>query len=144
MEEVNEMMETPLIQEAADGDPRHVEWLIEAGADVNAKMKDSGIGFTALHGAAYFGNSRCLEVLLQYDAKVQELDAKGGTPLVAACLFGELECIRILLEKGADFKYPAENDWHPPLKPAPVPYIDKATKSGTTPLMKAAIGGYGK
>jgi ankyrin repeat protein len=138
MEELNEMMETPLIQEAADGDPRHVEWLIEAGADVNAKMKDkdSKIGFTALHGAAYFGNSRCLEVLLQHNAKVEELDAKGGTPLVAACLFGELECIRILLEKGADFKYPA--------KPEPVPYIDKATDSGTTPLMKAAIGGYGK
>jgi len=139
MEEVNEMMETPLIQEAADGDPRHVEWLIEAGADVNAKMKDSGIGFTALHGAAYFGNSRCLEVLLQHDAKVEELDAKGGTPLVAACLFGELECIRILLEKGADFKYPAGSE-----NSLPVPYIDKATASGTTPLMKAAIGGYGK
>ena len=36
------MMEMPLIQEAADGDPRHVEWLIEAGADVNAKMKIAG------------------------------------------------------------------------------------------------------
>jgi ankyrin repeat protein len=102
-------------------------------------MKDSEIGFTALHGAAYFGNSRCLEVLLQHNAKVQELDAKGGTPLVAACLFGELECIRILLEKGADFKYPAVSE-----KSLLVPYIDKATASGTTPLMKAAIGGYGK
>jgi ankyrin repeat protein len=134
MEEVNEMMETPLIQEAADGDPRHVEWLIEAGADVNAKMKDSEIGFTALHGAAYFGNSRCLEVLLKHGA-----DAKGGTPLVAACLFGELECIRILLEKGADVKYDVESEGS-----KPVPYIDKATTSGTTPLMKAALGGYGK
>lgn len=139
MEEVNEMMETPLIQEAADGDPRHVEWLIEAGADVNAKMKDSEIGFTALHGAAYFGNSRCLEVLLKHDADVKALDAKGGTPLVAACLFGELECIRILLEKGADVKYAAESEGS-----KPVPYIDKATTSGTTPLMKAALGGYGK
>ena len=63
------------------------------------------MGFTALHGPAYFGNSRCLDVLLQHDAKVQELDAKGGTPLVATCLFGELKCIRILLEKGRFFNF---------------------------------------
>ena len=137
LEEKNEMMETPLIQEAADGDARHVEWLIVAGADVNATMKDTQIGFSALHGAAYFGNASCIQILLKYNADLTVLDAMGGTPLVAACLFGELECVQILLEKGAEATYSDGTELD-----KPVPYIDKATTSGTTPLMKAANGGW--
>ena len=167
LEEKNEMMETPLIQEAADGDARHVEWLIVAGADVNATMKDTQIGFSALHGAAYFGNASCIQILLKYNADLTVLDAMGGTPLVAACLFGELECVQILLEKGAEATYTdgTAQVQEPSIKVAdasaaaaletslttttlnteldkPVPYIDKATTSGTTPLMKAANGGW--
>jgi ankyrin repeat protein len=50
LEERNEMFETPLIREAADGNSKNVLLLLEAGADVDAQQ-DNSIGFTALHQA---------------------------------------------------------------------------------------------
>ncbi len=101
LEERNEMSETPLIREAADGDARAVLWLLEAGADVHARM-DNEMGFTAVNQAAYFGNAPCLTHLLEYKADPCVLDRSGGTPLVAAALNGELECIQLLLQVGVD------------------------------------------
>lgn len=97
LDERNEMDETPLIREAADGHADHVEWLLEAGADVHAKMGNK-IGFTALHQAAYFGNAKCIKQLLISKGNPCVLDAYDGTPLVAAASNGESECIRVLLE----------------------------------------------
>ena len=101
LEERNEMSETPLIREAADGDARAVLWLLEAGADVHARMNNE-MGFTAVNQAAYFGNASCLTHLLEYKADPCVLDRSGGTPLVAAALNGELECIQMLLQAGVD------------------------------------------
>jgi hypothetical protein len=101
LEERNEMAETPLIREAADGDARAVLWLLEAGADVHARM-DNEMGFTAINQAAYFGNASCIRELLEYKADPGVVDRSGGTPLVAASLNGELECLRILLQAGSD------------------------------------------
>jgi ankyrin repeat protein len=101
LEERNEMSETPLIREAADGDARAVHWLLEAGADVHARMENR-MGFTAVNQAAYFGNASCLTYLLDYKADPCVLDRSGGTPLVAAALNGELECIQMLLQAGVD------------------------------------------
>ena len=50
LEERNEMSETPLIREAADGNSKNVLLLLEAGADVDAQQMNN-IGFTALHQA---------------------------------------------------------------------------------------------
>ena len=50
LEERNEMSETPLIREAADGNPKNVLLLLEAGADVDAQQWNN-IGFTALNQA---------------------------------------------------------------------------------------------
>jgi len=142
LEERNEMKETPLIREVADGDARHVEWLLEAGADVNAKMTNE-MGFSALNQAAYFGNAGCLKQLLKFKADSCVMDAYGGTSLVAAALNGELECIRVLLQ-AADGKFfegskSAEEGKDGDKK---TPYIDKATFNGSTPLMKAALNGH--
>lgn len=144
------MQETPLIREAADGDARHVEWLLEAGADVHAKMLNT-IGFSALNQAAYFGNASCIKQLLKFKADPCVMDAYGGTPLVAAALNGELECIRVLLE-AADGRFfdaskPAEEGKEADNKSTSqivkTPYIDKATvPNGSTPLMKAALNGH--
>ena len=101
LEERNEMSETPLIRECADGDARAVHWLLEAGADVHARM-DNEMGFTAVNQAAYFGNASCITLLLEYKADPCVLDRSGGTPLVAAALSGELECIQILLQAVVD------------------------------------------
>ena len=50
LEERNEMSETPLIREAADGNAKNVLLLLEAGADVDAQQMNN-IGFTALNQA---------------------------------------------------------------------------------------------
>jgi ankyrin repeat protein len=50
LEERNEMSETPLIREAADGNARNVLLLLEAGADVNSQQMNN-IGFTAMNQA---------------------------------------------------------------------------------------------
>ena len=95
------MTETPLIREAADGDARAVLWLLEAGADVHARM-DNEMGFTAINQAAYFGNASSIRQLLEYKADPGVVDRSGGTPLVAAALNGELECLKMLLQAGSD------------------------------------------
>ena len=147
LEEKNEMSETPLIREvtqyifrslfgkeiflspksanvqAADGNPKNLLLLLEAGADVNAKQ-DHKIGFTAMNQAAYFGHAPCLRHLLRFKADVNIVDAYGGTPLVAAALNGEEECVRVLLEAGAN--------------------VNQPTTNGNTPLMKAALNGHAK
>ena len=95
------MSETPLIREAADGDARAVLWLLEAGADVHARMENE-MGFTAINQAAYFGNATCIKHLLEYKADPGVVDRSGGTPLVAAALNGELECLQMLIQADAD------------------------------------------
>jgi ankyrin repeat protein len=117
LEELNEMQETPLIREAAEGGIRSVRLLLEAGADVHAKQQNT-VGFRALNQAAYFGHPECINDLVNWGADVNALDGHGGTPLVAAALNGEIECVRVLLAFKAD--------------------VNKATKRGSTPLMKAA------
>ena len=123
LEERNEMSETPLIREAADGRARNVLLLLEAGADMDAKQENE-LAFTAMNQAAYFGNASCINYLLQFRADVNVTDGHGGTPLVAASLNGAVECVRLLLSNKAD--------------------VNKPTKNGTTPLHKAAQRGHNK
>jgi hypothetical protein len=156
LEERNEMSETPLIREAADGDARHVEWLLEAGADVHAQMENE-IGFLALNQAAYFGNANCIRQLLDFKADPMARDKAGGTALVAAALNGELECIKVLLQVGDGLFFEEEEEEVQENEGAQqagtaggsqevtkkVKYIDKATfPNKSTPLMKAAVGGH--
>jgi hypothetical protein len=50
LEELNEMLETPLIREAADGNAKNLVLLLEAAANIEAQQIN---GFTALHQAGY-------------------------------------------------------------------------------------------
>uniref|UniRef100_A0A7S0N7J7 Uncharacterized protein n=1 Tax=Cryptomonas curvata TaxID=233186 RepID=A0A7S0N7J7_9CRYP len=119
LEELNEMLETPLIREAADGNAKNVVLLLEAAANLEAQQI---IGFTALHQAAYFGQVQCVELLLKFRADVDSVDLDARTPLIAATVNGEVECVRVLLDERAS--------------------IDHATADGTTALMKAALHGH--
>ena len=143
LEERNEMSETPLIREAADGNAKNVLLLLEAGADVDSQQMNN-IGFTALNQAgctiqlhslsylqllislhgltAYFGHPQCIIHLLKFRAEVDSLDMYGGTPLVAAALNGEVECVQALLDASAN--------------------VNHATTNLNTPLMKAALNGH--
>lgn len=57
----NDSLETPVMQAAKNNHLCICELLIEHKADLKTKSKE---GYTALHFAAYFGHSKCVEVLI--------------------------------------------------------------------------------
>jgi hypothetical protein len=89
--------------------------LIAAAADVNAPQLD---GTTALHWAAYHGDTHAAAALLAAKANPSLRTDTGVTPLSLACEVGNAEIVRLLLEGGAD--------------------VNQTLDHGETPLMMAA------
>jgi ankyrin repeat protein len=96
---------TSLMAAAYSGDLEAAIWLVEHGADVNAR---TDAGCTALNGAAVSGNAAIVKLLLDRGAnpnvRYQEPDSIGDfqTPLMNAAWHGHAECLKLLLERGAD------------------------------------------
>jgi ankyrin repeat protein len=96
---------TVLMAAAYSGDLEAATWLVEHGADVNAR---SEAGCTALNGAAVIGNAAIVKLLLDRGAdpnvRYQEPGSIGDfqTPLMNAAWHGHAECLKLLLEHGAD------------------------------------------
>src|SRR4051794_40189167 len=57
---------------------------------------------TALHYAAKFGHTACLEALLHCGANVNATDFEYNTPLHAASSFCHIDSVKVLLQFGAD------------------------------------------
>jgi uncharacterized protein len=70
-----------------------------ADADINAPQPD---GSTALHWAAYHGDSRATSVLLKAHANPNARTDTGVTPLILACESGNADVVNLLLKAGAD------------------------------------------
>ena len=68
---------TPLAFAILQDQTQMVEFLIQQGADVNAKYRDGG---TALHTAAFLGQYEVTELLVQKGANVNTKDEDGDTP----------------------------------------------------------------
>lgn len=87
---------------------RCAELLLEGGAEVNVRMKESRL--TPLHVAARRGLVEHVELFLSYDADVLATNQEGETPLNAACSGAErpsecgrfLRVVQMLLDAGAD------------------------------------------
>jgi ankyrin repeat protein len=96
---------TVLMAAAYAGDLEAATWLVEHGADVNAR---SEAGCTALNGAAVSGNAALVKLLLDHGAepnvRYEEPDTIGDfqTPAMNAAWHGHAECLKLLLERGAD------------------------------------------
>ena len=108
-----------LLRAATQGDLQHVEELLAAGADVNAK---SSSGETPLHNAAYSGNVALVELLLASGADVNAKDRSGVTPLHVAAQRGYREVAEVLLAHKAS--------------------VDAKNNVGTAPLQFAAQEGH--
>ena len=104
-DESNELGEQRLTQAAADNaSPDTLRLLLKARADINAATKPGG--FTATYRAAQFGNTACLQVLVEAKADVHLAEDDGATPAWIAAQNGNLDCLKLLKAGGADFDRP--------------------------------------
>jgi ankyrin repeat protein len=93
---------TPLFFAANKGHVQVAEFLISAGADVNAKNR---FDRTPLYRAAYWGNKEIAEILIAKGADVNTQPRDGtGTPLDWANQYGRPETANIIRENGGKTK----------------------------------------
>lgn len=91
-------LSTPL-HTAAGIWPEAVPFLLEAGADVNAR---SNTGRTPLMSAAHRNQIQSLEFLIEAGGNLEAQDNEGTTPLILAARAGKVEAATWLLDHGAD------------------------------------------
>jgi ankyrin repeat protein len=97
----NENGSTPLHEASDNGYVEIVRFLVEAGANVNAKTKSDGE--TPLISAATDGYVQTVKSLLDKGAEVNLRTTQNGlTPLMLSANRGHAEVVRLLLERGAD------------------------------------------
>ncbi|MGV3708690.1 MAG: ankyrin repeat domain-containing protein, partial [Gemmatimonas sp.] len=90
----------PVADAAMKGDLASVRVLLDRGSDVNAPQGD---GMTALHWAAYRGDSALANLLLLRKASVSAVTCIGRhTPLHVAAENGSSAVVRLLLRAKAD------------------------------------------
>ena len=94
---------TPLHEAVESNHDVRVEFLIEAGADVNASDTD---GRTSVAHAVWHNHRRCLELLIEAGADVNISNLNGFTPLMCSAmgcgLVNETDQLKILLSAGAN------------------------------------------
>eukprot|EP00045_Choanoeca_perplexa_P004528 m.38903 g.38903 ORF g.38903 m.38903 type:complete len:270 (-) comp12621_c0_seq21:168-977(-) len=98
---VNHLGFTPLHQAARQGHIAIVSYLIERGADCNAR---SGSGQTILHVACIAGHTTTAELLLTHGADIEEKYKDSETALYLACFSGRNATAEMLIASGADVR----------------------------------------
>jgi ankyrin repeat protein len=96
---------TPLLIASSNGNAEIVQILIENGADVNARLKNTltPYGFTTPLWAAanYKGDVQTIRELLSAGAFIETRDMDGETPLMAAARRGDVEVVKTFVAAGA-------------------------------------------
>ncbi|CAH8475125.1 unnamed protein product [Heterobilharzia americana] len=92
---------TPLHLAAGYNNIEVLEFLLDAGADVNAKDKG---GLIPLHNASSYGHVDVAALLIRYGTSVNAVDKWGYTPLHEAAQKGRTQLCALLLAHGADPK----------------------------------------
>ena len=93
---------TALQLAAQDGHAFLAELAILGGADIEQLWDWSGLLWTPLHSAAYFGHLRVARILTKHGANVAAIDINQQTPLHLAANSGYSTVITTLVEHGAD------------------------------------------
>lgn len=145
--------QTPVADAAMERANADVRSLVQDGADVNAAQAD---GATALHWAAYHGDTELAELLLDAGADPSAANRNGSTPMWLAASRGNATMIETLLEGGADANEELPLGRRPLMLAARSGSVDAVrvlldhgadvnaseTERGTTALMQAADQGH--
>jgi len=113
--------ETALMVASGGGNMEVVRYLIERGADINAKSCE---GSTAIMPAVHRNRADIVGLLISKGAKVNYAIETGYkfTPLQLACQLGHVEIVKCLLDAGAR--------------------VNVTATDGSTPLISAAFKGH--
>ncbi|KJH41867.1 ankyrin repeat protein, partial [Dictyocaulus viviparus] len=113
---------TPLSLAASGGYVEIVNMLLSAGAEINSRT-GSKLGISPLMLAAMNGHKEATRVLLEQGSDINaQIETNRNTALTLACFQGRTEVVGLLLQYNAN--------------------VEHRAKTGLTPLMEAANGGY--
>ncbi len=109
----NVMLEgcTPLIEAVQYGCHDMMQFLLHEGAIVN--LASEHFHYTPLHKAAFQGDIRAAEILLEFGADCSRWDRSGNTLLIIAIMRGNCKLVRLLITKGADVNAKNKHDERP-------------------------------
>ncbi|OAF69856.1 hypothetical protein A3Q56_02387 [Intoshia linei] len=113
---------TPLCLAASDGHLDVIKILLSSGAEINART-GSKLGISPLMLASMNGHVEAVEYFLSKGADIHaQIETNKNTALTLACFQGRADVVALLLKAK--------------------PNVEHRSKSGLTPLMEAASGGY--
>jgi ankyrin repeat domain-containing protein 17 len=113
---------TPLSLAASGGYVAILRLLLDYGADINSRT-GSKLGISPLMLASMNGHLQAVRLLIDQGSDVNaQIETNRNTALTLACFQGRADVVTLLLERKANLEHRA--------------------KTGLTPLMEAASGGY--
>jgi len=113
---------TPLALAASGGYVSIIRLLLSHGAEINSRT-GSKLGISPLMLAAMNGHAQAVSLLVDMGSDINaQIETNRNTALTLACFQGRHEVVSILVDKRAN--------------------IEHRAKTGLTPLMEAASGGY--
>ncbi|KAL1505978.1 hypothetical protein ABEB36_005419 [Hypothenemus hampei] len=113
---------TPLSLAASGGYVNIIKLLLSHGAEINSRT-GSKLGISPLMLAAMNGHVAAVKLLLDMGSDINaQIETNRNTALTLACFQGRHEVVHLLLERKAN--------------------VEHRAKTGLTPLMEAASGGY--
>ncbi|KAF7285836.1 ankyrin repeat and KH domain-containing protein 1-like isoform X5 [Rhynchophorus ferrugineus] len=113
---------TPLSLAASGGYVNIIRLLLSHGAEINSRT-GSKLGISPLMLAAMNGHTAAVKLLLDMGSDINaQIETNRNTALTLACFQGRHEVVSLLLDRKAN--------------------VEHRAKTGLTPLMEAASGGY--
>lgn len=113
---------TPLSLAASGGYVNIIKLLLQHGAEINSRT-GSKLGISPLMLAAMNGHTQAVQLLLDMGADINaQIETNRNTALTLACFQGRHEVVSLLVDRKAN--------------------VEHRAKTGLTPLMEAASGGY--